>query len=123
MTAVVRRTGTGPAATDPVRIAELRLALNEQCRFRIEQLTELAARAENQSTNAGDPRDEVADALQAGAMSALAEIAAALVRMDVGRYGRCETCGVAIPLERLEILPMAALCMRCQRLQEARRAR
>ena len=93
MTAVVRRTGTAPAVTDPVRIAELRLALNEQGRFRTEQLTELAARAEDQSTNAGDPRDEVADALQAGAMSALAEIAAALVRMDVGRYGRCETCG------------------------------
>lgn len=38
--------------------------------------------------------------------------------MDVGTYGRCESCNHRIPLERLEILPMAGSCMRCARARE-----
>ncbi len=42
----------------------------------------------------------------------------ALRRMDDGTYGICSNCGEPIPLERLEALPQAILCIRCKRKQE-----
>lgn len=37
----------------------------------------------------------------------------ALQRLDQGEYGICESCGVAIPIARLEVLPYATLCVEC----------
>jgi phage/conjugal plasmid C-4 type zinc finger TraR family protein len=31
-----------------------------------------------------------------------------------GAYGKCEDCGVAIPPERLEVLPESTRCVSCQ---------
>ncbi len=45
----------------------------------------------------------------------LAAIDAALARLDAGTYGSCTSCHRAIPPERLEALPWAALCIDCQR--------
>lgn len=42
----------------------------------------------------------------------------ALRRMDEGSYGICANCGEEIPLERLEALPYATLCIRCKKKQE-----
>jgi DnaK suppressor protein len=106
-----------PIASHPT---ELRAALEEQRVFRVEQLTELAAEAARPpALSVYDARDEVTDALRAGATKAMSDIEAAIARMEAGRYGACETCNGEIPLERLEILPMAALCMPCARAQRA----
>ncbi|GAB3034205.1 hypothetical protein GCM10011376_20810 [Nocardioides flavus (ex Wang et al. 2016)] len=43
----------------------------------------------------------------------LAEVDAALQRVDAGTYGVCEGCGAAIGPDRLEALPAARLCIRC----------
>lgn len=43
----------------------------------------------------------------------LAELDAALARVDAGTYGVCEGCGSAIGDARLEALPAARLCIRC----------
>ena len=43
----------------------------------------------------------------------LAEIDAAVERMDAGGYGRCESCGRAIGRQRLLALPEARLCLTC----------
>ena len=43
----------------------------------------------------------------------LAEIDAALTRMDEGRYGLCKSCGNEIALGRLQVRPQAALCISC----------
>jgi RNA polymerase-binding protein DksA len=48
----------------------------------------------------------------------LAQIDAALQRIDDGTYGVCENCGEQIPLERLEALPWTTLCIDCKRKQE-----
>jgi DnaK suppressor protein len=102
----------------------LRAALEEQRRLRSEQLDELAAAAQAWFPSTTDePRDQVAEVLRTGASIALSEIEAALDRLGNGSYGRCEACEGVIPLERLEILPMASLCMRCQRVQETHRRR
>lgn len=38
----------------------------------------------------------------------------AVRRIDEGIYGTCTRCGEAIPKARLEAVPYAAECMRCQ---------
>jgi RNA polymerase-binding protein DksA len=50
----------------------------------------------------------------------LAEIDAALVRIENGTYGTCTNCGKQIPEERLEALPWTTLCIDCQRDREGR---
>jgi DnaK suppressor protein len=46
--------------------------------------------------------------------SNLRDVDRALGRVAAGTYGRCVRCGEAIPLERLEALPWAALCIDCK---------
>jgi len=62
------------------------------------------------------------DALQSQAMSVEAQrrrrievqqIEAALCRIDDGSYGECLRCGEAIALKRLQVSPMATLCLKC----------
>ena len=48
----------------------------------------------------------------------LIHIQAALARIDAGTYGRCESCENAIPKARLEVLPYATMCIKCQREAE-----
>jgi len=43
----------------------------------------------------------------------LAEIDAALQRLDAGTYGVCEACGRAIDPARLDALPAARRCVSC----------
>jgi RNA polymerase-binding transcription factor len=45
----------------------------------------------------------------------LAQVDAALARVEAGTYGNCTNCGRPIAAERLEALPWAALCIDCQR--------
>ena len=58
--------------------------------------------------------------LEENAEHLLAEIDAALKRIEAGTYGICTTCGKQIPEERLEALPWATLCIDCQRDRERR---
>jgi DnaK suppressor protein len=44
----------------------------------------------------------------------------ALKKMELGTYGTCERCGSEIPIERLEALPWAILCVDCARKGEGR---
>jgi RNA polymerase-binding protein DksA len=50
----------------------------------------------------------------------LAEIDSALKRIEEGTYGTCTNCDRPIPVERLEALPWATLCIDCQRDRERR---
>src|SRR6266550_4700337 len=54
-------------------------------------------------------------ALRDRARQQLAEVEAALTRLEQGTFGRCTRCGKDIAPERLEALPWAALCIECQR--------
>jgi DnaK suppressor protein len=102
-------------------LPELRSALEQQRQFRTDQLDELAAELADPATAAEVPRIQVAAAVRTAAAAALADIDAALQRIEHGCYGTCQQCDTAIPLERLEILPMSRLCMRCQHAAETRR--
>jgi len=66
-----------------------------------------------------DLADEYAErerdvALLAIEQEQLEQVEAALARVEDGTYGICLDCGEPIPSERLEILPYATTCVRCQ---------
>jgi DnaK suppressor protein len=53
------------------------------------------------------------DALARDADRRLAEVAAALARLDDGTYGTCTRCGTRIPEARLQARPTATTCVGC----------
>jgi RNA polymerase-binding protein DksA len=54
--------------------------------------------------------------------SKLRLIDAALDRLAAGEYGACLTCGGPISPRRLDAIPWAALCIRCQESQSSEEA-
>jgi RNA polymerase-binding protein DksA len=58
---------------------------------------------------------ELDQGLEEGAQQTLAEIEAALKRIDAGTYGICEVCGKPIGEDRLRAIPWAKLCIEDQR--------
>jgi DnaK suppressor protein len=56
--------------------------------------------------------------LEENAEHLLAEIDAALARIDDGVYGTCGRCGGQVGAERLEALPWATKCIDCKRVEE-----
>jgi DnaK suppressor protein len=69
----------------------------------------------------GDGTTEAVERLNTvGAANAIAATLAAVERaiekLAEGTYGVCDRCGGAIPKERLEAIPWAALCVRCARI-------
>ena len=53
-------------------------------------------------------------ALRDRAIQQLAQVDAALARLDEGTFGRCTRCGRDIAPDRLDALPWAAHCIDCQ---------
>jgi RNA polymerase-binding protein DksA len=49
----------------------------------------------------------------------LYHIEQALARIEDGSYGKCESCGKNIGLERLKALPYTRLCIDCKEKEEA----
>ena len=108
------------------RLPVLRAALEQQRRFRREQLAQLAGNARTYEwpapAGSSDPRNremvlalrEVDALVSAGARRALADIELALARMRTGCYGDCRSCGARIPLVVLEAIPKTTLCLVCQ---------
>jgi RNA polymerase-binding protein DksA len=58
---------------------------------------------------------EIDYSLEDNAGHVLAEIDAALERIEDGTYGICETCGEPISEERLEAIPYTRQCIDCKR--------
>ena len=56
---------------------------------------------------------DVFEALQSAEASDLAEVEAALQRMSMGTYGRCERCSGPVGEQRLWAVPQARFCMGC----------
>lgn len=61
-----------------------------------------------------DGQRRIDAALESEARATIAELDAALARIDDGTYGTCVSCGHAIAPERLSAIPQAARCVTCQ---------
>jgi RNA polymerase-binding transcription factor DksA len=112
---------TAPLSADD--LAALRENLHEQRLFRQEQLCRLAgpvtSRAEDRLRQQAASQIEVHIKLAASARMVLADVEAALKRMDDGSYGTCHLCRRPIDRQRLMIVPQARYCARCQQVKEA----
>jgi DnaK suppressor protein len=116
------RTTTTSAAEFENQFSTLREELDQQRRFRREQLEELALEAGEAVSTADQNRLQVNRLLTLAAESALSEIDSALQRLEEGSFGICERCAEPIPWERLEVLPMSRLCTPCQYLADSCRS-
>lgn len=106
-------------------LVALRASLREQRLFRVEQLKQFseptAARADRAREKRAASQLEVHVKLAASARMVLADVEAALERMDQGRYGSCHRCGRPIGVPRLRVVPQARYCGRCHQAREAGR--
>ncbi|MGW1339515.1 TraR/DksA family transcriptional regulator [Kribbella sp. NPDC002412] len=107
-----------PRGRDAIDLQWFRSELEQQRRFRLDQLTDLSYEA---AGVADDAQAEVTAALMTGARVVLAEIDAALFRLTIGSFGMCQRCARAIPVDRLQAIPMAGLCLTCQYAKESHR--
>ena len=128
MGSLVQVNGGREVNTANFKIIHLRLE-NDRKRL-VEQLEQIrASRPTGDERREGSPfgkREEEATetaelenrmALEKRILDQLAEVDNALGKFDKGTYGVCEICGQPIPLERLEALPQARLCMTCKAAQ------
>ena len=60
------------------------------------------------------------EALEMVEVRRLNRIDAALSRIKNGKYGICMSCDGKIPTERMEAIPYALLCVKCQSIEERR---
>lgn len=86
-----------------------------------DQLADLAVTEPQATTGMGETdhlvaseHNELTARVSAVTRANLAEVDAALSRIDDGVYGDCTSCGSAIAQERLAALPAAAHCVQCQ---------
>ena len=124
-----------PKSKNPARVmtkqrqAAIELIRQELEARRIEIISSLRGglETENPTHSSGDAGDVAIDSVHSEMRFQMAEkesqelatINNALHKMDLGEYGFCEECGDPIPLERLEALPDAELCLKCQMEEEA----
>lgn len=59
--------------------------------------------------------DEVLERLGQSGQAEIAQIKAALGRLEAGEYGICTRCGAEISQDRLDLLPFTPFCRDCAR--------
>lgn len=78
--------------------------------------------SEAQERGQGEKMVQLLDRLDERMKAEIEAIDRALVKLETGRYGRCEQCGKDIPQSRLEALPAASACVVCAQAGEAQAA-
>ena len=97
--------------------------VREQLEARLVQLSDRVSRIQRDLRRPGSrdsqelaterENEEVLEQLDEAETRELAEVRAALERIDAGSYGACGRCGQAIGERRLAALPFASSCIRC----------
>ena len=124
----VTANGATARAFSPEDAQRIRSALLERRESLIQkQALQLDALSSPERHHIADLEEMTSDAADADDLptllnlnsSNLDQIDNALEKLEHGTYGTCERCEDPIPKARLEFLPFAALCVDCQRQQEA----
>lgn len=95
--------------------------LQGQLQEALKELERLDARLQQKAEygpGKGDPAIydwELTLAMRQQAQSRVETIRQALQKCAEGRYGVCESCGEPIDPERLDILPLTTVCIKCAR--------
>ena len=102
-----------------------RLLARREGLFRLVTEAEMSSR-ERDAEATQDPADMAANAytkellisMSANDRRLLGHIDESLARIEAGEYGHCVNCGEPVPEKRLEAVPWARYCLKCQDLQE-----
>lgn len=100
-------------------LAIRRAQLEERLAFLEARVHEIDAELDSHQTKDWEDRateregDETLERLATTGQSEMAQIRAALARMDAGEYGICVACGNEISEERLDLLPATPFCRTC----------
>ena len=102
-----------------------RLLARREGLFRLVTEAEMSSR-ERDAEATQDPADMAANAytkellisMSANDRRLLGHIDESLARIEAGEYGHCVNCGEPVPEKRLEAVPWARYCVKCQDLQE-----
>ena len=100
---------------------EIKRKLQGQLKQALKELEQLGVRLEQKAEygpGKGDPAIyewELTLAMRQQAQARVETIRQALQKCVEGRYGLCEHCGEPIDPERLEILPLTTVCIKCAR--------
>jgi RNA polymerase-binding protein DksA len=88
-----------------------------------ERELEVARLTESSSDRSPDPGNAEASSMkleyakelsiEQNTLDLIGKVDHALARIKTGKYGICESCGAAIPIERLDVLPYSTLCVEC----------
>ena len=108
-------------------LREMLLCLQDETCKRIKDL-----RRDQEQESDSDPADELDSAHTTAEVESHAALIAreeeklryldeALMRLDVGKYGKCLGCGAAILVERLMVIPFASYCVECQKKSNSAR--
>ena len=102
------------------QILQMLLAEIQRLKNEIAMHARLARERESVGNDIGDDGMEIEQvsknlALKSHLERLLAQIEAAVRRIEAGVYGLCERCGQAINPERLQVLPYATTCVSCAR--------
>ncbi len=111
------------------RSREILLEKRNMLTSQVERLTKDAADSTEATENSKSPinsADNASDAFEQdfaflsieSEEELLRKIDRALLRIRENTYGECDECGKAINPERLEALPWATMCVKCQELEE-----
>ena len=111
------------------RSREILLEKRNMLTRQVERLTKDAAESTAATENSKSPinsADNASDAFEQdfaflsieSEEELLRKIDRALLRIRENRYGECDECCKAINAERLEALPWATMCVKCQELEE-----
>ena len=102
-----------------------RLLARREGLFRLVTEAEMSSR-ERDAEATQDPADMAANAytkellisMSANDRRLLGLIDESLARIEAGEYGHCVNCDEPVPEKRLEAVPWARYCVKCQDLQE-----
>lgn len=104
------------------RLEEEKSRLEEQIEDYERDLEE-ARLTESSSDRSPDPGNAEASSMkleyakelsiEQNTLDLLSKVNRALERVAAGTYGICESCGNAIPVERLDVLPYSTICVEC----------
>jgi len=117
---------------EPVNLDKLKKLLMQRRREILEQVAHLESEHEELRQRFIEPVDtaqkedlaRLLRKLDERGKEEIQEINLAIDKMNSGRYGKCELCGISIPFKRLEALPATRLCRICaQKYEEAQKLR
>lgn len=112
----------------PAQVAHFRKILHAWKRELMEEVDRTVHHMQDDAANFPDPTDRATQESEFTLelrtrdreRKLIKKIDEALVRINRGEYGFCESCGADIGVRRLEARPTATLCIDCKTLDEIR---